>query len=594
MKELQYPFDEEFLMSNKRRIKRMLVSENSNYIEKKIAILGGSTTSAIKDILELFLLNNGIQPIFYESEYNQYFEDALFSNPSLDEFYPDVIYLCTSVRNIIDFPRITDSENDVTERLLEVQKKFTSIWDSLSRRFSCPIIQNNFELPTYRLMGNYDVVDVHGATNFVHRLNAFFSEKAASSKGLYICDLNYISADFGLKNWHDSVAWYMYKYAMNLSAIPTLAFNVANIIKAFYGRNKKGYVVDLDNTLWGGVIGDVGVEGIVLGQETSEGQAYIDFQRYLKLHKQMGIILNIDSKNNEDIALTGLAHPESELHTEDFIEIRANWNSKDKNFIDIANSLNLAPESLVFIDDNPAERFIVSEQLWGVVAPEMSLITDYISILDHSGFFETVSFSQDDIKRDEMYKVNKNRVKLESNFAEYGDYLKALEMKAFIKPFEHVYMTRIAQLTNKSNQFNLTTRRFTREEIEEITNSDKYITLYGKLEDKFGDNGVVAIAIGQIKEDTVCEIVLWLMSCRVLKRDMECAMMDQFVDMCKKRGVKSIRGIFIPTVKNKMVAEFYKDRGFKLTQQNPDGQSEWVLNLESNYTLQNKFIEIGD
>jgi FkbH-like protein len=382
----------------------------------------------------------------------------------------------------------------------------------------------------------------------------------------------------------------MYKYAMNVNAIPYLAFNVANIIKSIYGKNKKGLVLDLDNTLWGGVIGDDGVDNLRLGSEESEGQVYSEFQRYVKEQAQLGVILNIDSKNDEANALAGLNHPDSELHRDDFVCIKANWEPKDRNFREIAGETNLLPESLLFIDDNPAERHIVTEQLPGVVAPEIGEVHQYIQNIDRGGYFEVTAFSADDAKRGEMYKENAKRAELQASFENYRDYLLSLEMKGVIMAFEPIYMARIAQLTNKSNQFNLTTRRYTQAEIEEIAGNADYITLYGKLIDRFGDNGVVSVVIGH-KVGDECRIDLWIMSCRVLKRDMEFAMMDTLAEKCREAGLQTIRGFYYPTAKNAMVKDFYALQGFTKVSEDEKGNSEWRLEIEG-YKQKNKVISL--
>ena len=579
MKELEYPFDADYLLSKKKRIKKELLASDTKFIDKKVAILGGSTTANIMLIMELFLLNNGIRPTFYESEYNKYYEDAVFPNPELEEFAPDIIYVCTSNRNITTYPDLSIDRATVDELLDSQYQKFETIWKTLAEKYNCPIIQNNFEMPLFRLMGNRDAYDYHGAMNFISRLNQKLYDYAEATDNFYVCDLNYISADYGLKEWADPFYWYMYKYAMCVPAIPYLSFNVANIIKSLLGKNKKGFVLDLDNTLWGGVIGDDGVDGIVLGPEEAEGQAYTEFQQYLKAHQQLGVILNIDSKNDFENAIAGINHPDSEFKESDFISIKANWDPKDKNFADIASELTLLPESLVFVDDNPAERHIVTEQLQGVCAPELDNVVHYIQTIDRGGFFETTNISADDLKRNEMYKENAARAKLQSSFTDYGQYLDSLEMTAEIDSFAPVYMARIAQLTNKSNQFNLTTKRFTQTEIEQTAANQEYITLYGKLMDKFGDNGVVSVVIGHI-DGQECDVDLWLMSCRVLKRDMEYAMLDELVKRCRERGVTTLRGHYLPTAKNKMVKDFYGDMGFKLIYQADDGASDWELSLE--------------
>lgn len=593
MKELQWGFDENYIISKKKKIKRELLQQEKSCLEKRIAILGGSTTCDIKLILELFLLNHGIKPEFYESEYNQYYQDAMFPNSELEAFHPDIIYIHTTNRNIIKYPRITDSKEDIDEIFFTESAKYRGIWERLATTYHCPIIQNNFELPYYRLMGNKDASDIHGAVNFVTRLNMEFYEYAQSHENFYICDINYISADYGLREWSDPFYWHMYKYALNISAIPYLAFNVANIIKSIFGKNKKGLVLDLDNTLWGGVIGDDGIDNIVLGQETSEGQAYSEFQRYVKNLKEFGIVLSINSKNDYENAISGLRHPDSELAPDDFIEIKANWKPKDQNFIEIANSLKLLPESLVFIDDNPAERAIVTGQLKGVQAPEITQVQNYIGIIDRAGYFEVTNISKDDLNRNEMYQENLKRAKLEISFENYQDYLASLEMRGHIREFEPIYMARIAQLTNKSNQFNLTTKRYTQAEIEQVRNDTDFITLYGKLEDKFGDNGVVSVVIGHIR-GTECHIDLWIMSCRVLKRDMEFAMMDVLVNRCRMYGITRVLGYYYPTAKNKMVQNFYNILGFDKVREDKNGNTEWCFDIPEKYSNKNTVIKVEE
>lgn len=591
MKELEHPFDARQILSRKKKIKRTLLSSGVNYTDVRVAVLGGSTTNDIIQIMELFLLNYGLKPKFYESEYNQYYQDAVFENSELAAFHPDIVYIHTSNRNITKYPEITDSAETVNLLLDNEVEKFTKIWSSLVEKYHCSIIQNNFELPYYRLMGNREAYDIHGKVSFVSRLNEMFYDYARTHDNFYICDINYISADYGLKAWSDPFYWHMYKYALAVPAIPYLSFNVANIIKSLYGKNKKGFVLDLDNTLWGGVIGDDGPENIVIGPEESEGQAYTEFQKYIKEHQSLGILLNIDSKNDYENAIKGIQHPDSAFTEKDFISIKANWEPKDRNFAQIAEELNLLPESLVFVDDNPAERHIVTQQIPGVQAPEISQVTDYIQAIDRSGFFEVTKLSVDDLSRNDMYRKNAERVKLQNSFSDYGEYLQSLKMKADIKSFEPVYYARIAQLSNKSNQFNLTTKRYMQTDIEHVATDPEYISLYGKLVDRFGDNGVVSLIIGhQVKE--ICHIDLWLMSCRVLKRDMEYAMMDALAAKCIERGITTIKGYYYPTAKNHMVELFYKDMGFTLIEKDDTGNSVWMMDLTKGYTNQNKYIAV--
>lgn len=588
---LEYPFDSQYLLRKRKSLKKELFKSQYS-TEKRIAVLGGSTTHDIIDMMELFLLNYGIKPSFYESEYGQYWQDAMFDNSELEEFKPDIIYIHTSNRNIHVYPDPAASTEEIDQMLEKQYGHFSAMWDHLQQKYHCPIIQNNFEYPFFRLMGNRDASDIHGRVNYVSRLNAMFYAYAQTHDAFYISDINYLAADYGLEKWSDPFFWHMYKYAMCLDAIPKVAFNVANVIKAIYGKNKKALALDLDNTLWGGIVGDDGVQNLEIGQETSMGQVFSEFQSYLKELKKYGIILNIVSKNEMENALAGIDHPQMVLKQDDFVVIKANWEPKSMNLVQMAQELTLLPESFVFVDDNPAEREIIRQQVSGVGIPLMDRPERYITAIDRAGYFEIANFSKDDLKRNSMYKENIARSLLENSFANYEDYLLSLKMKAQIKPFEDIYMSRIAQLTNKSNQFNLTTKRYTQQEIEDAAKSERHITLYGKLEDCFGDNGVVSVAIGEINDDAL-DIVLWLMSCRVLKRDMEFAMMDTMVAVCREHGIKTIRGHYYPTAKNKMVKDFYGKQGFTLISEDEEGNALWELDIHDGYVPQNHVIAVN-
>lgn len=592
MKELEYPFDPEWILKKKKALKReLLQNTQQTFLEKKIAILGGSTTRDIRDILELFLLNYGIRPCFYESEYNQYYADGMFPNPALEEFHPDILYIHTSNRNIEQYPSLEDDSTLVTQKLQAEYERFRALWEHLHAVYGCPVIQNNFEPPLYRLLGNRDASDHRGRWNYIQRLNQLFYEYADTHQDFYIHDICYEAADYGLERWSDPFYWNMYKYAMCVPAIPYTAFQLARIIKSIFGRNKKVLNLDLDNTLWGGVIGDDGPENIEIGQETSLGQTYAEFQDYLKQHKKLGVLLSVNSKNNEETALSGLERADSVLKREDFVAFRANWEPKSHNLYATAEELKLLPESFVFVDDNPAEREIVRQEVPGAAVPEITKVEEYIRVLDRSGFFEVTNFSEDDLKRNEMYLANEQRNRMQKNFSDYGDYLRSLEMKAGIGAFVPAYFSRIAQLTNKSNQFNLTTHRYSQSEIEQIAADPQYLTLCGRLEDKFGDNGVVSIVIGR-KEKDVLHIELWLMSCRVLKRDMEYAMMDTLVKQCRDCGIRQIYGYFYPTAKNAMVKDFYALQGFEKLEEDADGNAKWSFRIPEQYTLKNQVITV--
>lgn len=585
-----YPVDSKTLLRKKIKIKKELLASKNNFIEKKIAVLGGSTTNEIVDQLELFLLNYGIKPTFYQSEYAQYWQDAMFGNEELENFQPDIIYIHTNWRNIVEFPNPSSSKEDVEILLENTYNHFAVMWDKLAQRYQCPIIQDNFDRPGWRLLGNSDVSDYRGRTNFISILNQKLYAYAETHKTFFINDVDYLASCYGLDEWSNPLYWHMYKYSLCLDAIPNLAQSIANIIKSIYGKNKKVLVCDLDNTLWGGVVGDDGVEGIQIGPEVPTGQIYYEFQQYVKELKSIGVLLAVNSKNDEENAIAGLNHPDGALTPDDFVSIKANWDNKDRNIQAIATELNLGVDSFVFIDDNPTEREIVKRADLGVAVPLMDRVENYLKAIDKNGFFEVTSLSEDDLARVDMYKANAKRVQSEANAENYEEFLKSLEMKATIRGFEPIYMQRIAQLTNKSNQFNLTTLRCSESDINNMSKSSEYMCLYGKLEDKFGDNGVVSVVVGQ-QQDHELHMRLWLMSCRVLKRGMEDAMLDTLVSDAKNKGLEAIIGYYYPTAKNNMVRDFYKRMGFDLISQDKDGNTIWKLNV-GDYNPKNPSIEI--
>lgn len=584
-------FSDQLLLKRK-KIKRQLLEQQMDWLDVRVAILGGSTTHDIKDVLELFLLHYGIRVEFYESGYNQYWQDVMFENEELLSFKPDIIYIHTSNRNIVDYPRLSDSKEAVDKMLFAMYKHFFDMWERIEKKYGCIVIQNNFEYPYWRLQGNREATDYHGTVNFITRLNLLFAEYAQEHDYFLINDINYLSAKYGLEKWLDPFYWYMYKYCLSMQAIPILAHSVASIIKSLYGKNKKAFALDLDNTLWGGIVGDDGPENLKIGRETPTGEIYTEFQEYLKSHRQLGVILNVISKNENENALMGLDHPDMTLKPDDFVMIKANWEPKSKNLLDVAHSLSLTPDSFVFVDDNPAEREIIKQQVKNATVPEIgNNPKDFIGILDKMGYFEATIVSSDDVSREKMYHENAKRAKAELAFSDYNEYLLSLEMRAEIGAFIPVYYSRIAQLSNKSNQFNLTTRRYTQAEIEAIAIDNSYITLYGKLFDKFGDNGVVSVVIGH-RSGEIVDIDLWIMSCRVLKRDMECAMIDKLVDECRKQGIKKLIGYYYPTAKNSMVKDLYGMLGFDKADEDKIGNSKWELTVEG-YELKNHVIDLS-
>lgn len=587
-----YPYDNDFLLRKQKSIRRALLArENMAYIEKRVAILNGSTIDDIKNILELFLLEAGIFPKFYQSEYNKYYEDAVFGNEVLDTFQPDMIIVFTSVVNLTERPALGDDRATVERKLAAEYKRFTQIWEALAKRYQAIIVQNNMEFPCHMPLGNLETVAPYGMITFIESLNRRFSEYAAGHENFYLHDLRSLAARIGLSQWHHRFQYHAYKFGMAYDAMPEVALGLAKIIKGLLGKNKKCLVLDLDHTLWGGVIGEDGVDGLQIGHETPAAEAYTEFQQYVRGLRERGIILAVCSKNDESIAQSGFSHPDSVLKLTDFVSFHANWKPKNINIKEIAAEINIGTDSMVFLDDNPAERQIVRDTMPEVAVPEIDPVdvSSFIRAIEGAGYFEPVTISDDDLKRHGTYMENKQRKDLENTMKSYDDFLASLSMVAEIGPFLPIYFDRIAQLTNKTNQFNLTTQRYTRADIERIAADSRYITLYGRLSDKFGDNGLVSVIIGELFDDEL-HIRLWLMSCRVLKRGMEQVMMDALAKYAKAAGAMNLIGYYYQTAKNKMVADLYKEFGFSL--KGEEGENTiWVLPLEA-YKPQGKFIEV--
>ncbi len=589
MSPVDLPLDQ--LLMRRRSLRREFLAK-PDLLSVRVAVLGGSTTNSLVEMLELFLLASGFSPTFYQSEYGRFYEDAVHDAQTLIDFRPDVVYIHTSCQNIPTLPPGTTSGE--AQAHLEAQlSRFRDVWDSLERNLTCQVIQNNLELPPYSLLGNMDATAAAGQSRFLMRLNEAFAEEANRRPRLLIQDVHGISANLGLANWFDWDRFFSYKILYTPFGIHALAKSLNALIGSIFGRSRKVLVLDLDNTLWGGIIGEDGVDKIKIGRETPLGEAYTAFQEYCLALRNRGVLLAVCSKNDDAIARAGLSHPSSTLRLEHIACFKANWSPKHENLLEIAKDLNLGVDSFVFVDDNPAERAIVEAQLPAVAVPDVgSEVSHFASIIDAGRYFEPVSLSKEDIERASLYSSNAQRASQQAKFANYGEYLDSLEMVAEIEPFKPVYIERITQLTNKSNQYNLTTRRYTVAEMEALAVSPGHIGLYGILVDRFGDNGLVSVVAGTQLGDEL-HIDLWLMSCRVLKRDMEFAMLDAVANRARDCGIRTLRGCYLPTKKNALVSDHYARLGFTPASAGPDsaeGATYWTLSLDA-YSNRNTHIQ---
>jgi FkbH-like protein len=582
-----------FLLQKRRGLRRELLQQ-PGLADLRIAVLGGTTTNEIVDLLELLLLCEGFRPEFYQSDYGRYYEEAVLSPEALVAFKPDLVYVHTSCMNLRALPPLSASAAELEQAVSAEMARYLAIWGSLHERLGCQIIQNNFESPPGAVLGNLDAVSPGGRARFVNALNLEMAKHAHRAKKLLIQDVHSLSARFGTSRWFDWQRYYAYKILTTADASLELARSLTAMVRAIYGKSKKLLVLDLDNTLWGGVIGDDGHENIRIGRETPEAEAYTAFQEYCLALRERGVLLAVCSKNEEEIAKKGFSHPDSVLKLSHFAAFRANWQPKPDNILSIAAELSLGVDSFVFVDDNPAERALVAAQLPMVAVPDVgSDVSLYAGMLEAAHYFEPVAISTEDLMRAEQYAANTQRAALQSKFATYGDYLDSLRMVAEIDSFRPEYMERIAQLTNKTNQFNLTTRRFTRAEMEALAADPAHITLYGRLSDVFGDNGLISIVVGKKEGDDI-HLILWLMSCRVLKRDMELAMLDAVVSRARLAGARRLVGHYYKTAKNGMVADHYERLGFTRVSHDPETEaSVWSLPVEG-YQPKNCHISLKE
>ena len=571
-----FPESADTLLRKQKALRRAFL-ERSDLLELRLAVLGGSTTDEVVNLTELLLLRAGLKPAFYQSDYQKYFEEAVVDPARLIAFRPDIVWIYTSARDL-RYPPIDASASILDQHLDREMARFRTIWDSLEQQVGCVIVQNNFEQPETHLLGNMDAVSAAGQVRFVNALNERFAREADARQRLYLHDLASVAALVGQRHFVDPRRWFGYKIFTTPEGSLEVARSMAALVRAIYGRARKCLVLDLDNTLWGGVIGDDGPDKIVIGRETPAAEAFTAFQEYCLRLRERGVLLAVCSKNTAALAIEGFSHPDSVLRMEHFASFKANWEPKHENLIAISRELNIGLDSLVFVDDNPAERAIVAAQLPMVAVPEVgSEVVDFVAILERERYFETLSLSGEDLVRANLYADNAKRAVQESRFSNYGEYLDSLQMKAEIAPFRAVYLDRITQLTNKTNQYNLTTRRYTQAEIEHIAVDPTRLALYGRLSDAFGDNGLITVVIGHQINQTL-ELELWLMSCRVLKRDMELAMLDAVVAACQRRDIRELRGRYLRTAKNDLVADHYSRLGFSLVEEGPQ-QSSWSLDL---------------
>jgi len=542
------------------QIKKNLKKDFSALKKMKLAILGDSSTqflnTAIKGLGYEYNLNLDI----WEADYDQIPLQVFDSYSNLYKFKPDLIIIFKSSHKLLQKYNLKNGFSFAENQMEEIK----DIHSSLSNNSNSKIIFYNYTEINDTVFGNFSNKVESSFLFQLRKLNYQLMEFSAHASNLYICDISSIQNQIGkVKLFHTS-SYINNSMVLSVDVLPLIAKHTLDIIKAISGRFNKCIILDLDNTTWGGIIGDDGIEKIQIG-DLGIGKAFSEFQLWVKKLKNRGIIIAICSKNTESVAIEPFKkHPDMVLKMEDISVFVANWENKADNIRHIQKVLNIGFDSMVFIDDNPFERNIVRENLPDVCVPEMPEDpADYLEHLYSLNLFETISYSNEDADRTKKYQIESKRVSTQKKYTNENDFLKSLEMVSNIESFNNFNIPRVAQLSQRSNQFNLRTIRYTEKDIIKIINSNDYFTFSFNLKDKFGDHGLICVIILKQQSESTLFIDTWFMSCRVLKRGMERFVLNHLVDYAKKNNFKFIEGEYIKTPKNNLVKDHYSDLGFE-------------------------------
>ncbi len=551
----------------------------------RIAVLGSSTTVHFTQLLRLAGARFGIALDIFQADYGQVRQELLNPESRTYEFDPDVILLAVDP-SALGLPSMSEDPRKSVEEELST---WTTLWQCVASHSRAHVLQFNFPVPPDEPLGHLGT-QVEGArSSMIREVNRRLGKEAG--RGVSLVDCERLSATIGKRRWFDPRFWYLAKEAVAFEALPLLAKHTAAVLAGSMGLTRKCLVLDLDNTLWGGVIGEDGMAGIRLGHG-AEGEAFVAFQDYVLDLKRKGVILAICSKNNEEDALRPFQeHPEMRIRLEDIAMFVANWESKPENLREIARTLNIGLDAIVFADDNPVEREAVRR-----FVPEVDVIllpadpARYVEALSTYLRFETSEMTEEDSKKTEQYRARAQSIQLQKSAASLEEFHSDLQMKAAVAAFDEFHLARIVQLVGKTNQFNLTTRRYGLPEVRAIMNNPDAVHFYVRLTDRFTDHGLVGLMVALRHED-VMEIDTWLMSCRVIGRTVESLMLDLLSERAVEFGCTKVKGTYIPTAKNKLVKGLYQKLGFDLLD-DEEGRTTWLYDLEKNERVTNPHIEV--
>lgn len=544
----------------------------------KVALTGDTATQFLATAIRGTGAERGYQIDLFEAEYNQVERQFLDPSSELYQTDADFIVLFQSTHKLGEKHSLLPPSQQ--ESLAEERLAFVASVSENPMLASKKIICLNYPEIEDTVFGSYATKVTSSFTYQVRKLNMGLMDLSQRYANLFICDIAGLQNKLGRDMMFAPNVYVSTEMVLSIDALPYVASRVMDIICAIKGQFKKCLILDLDNTVWGGVIGDDGLEGIQLGHGLGIGKAFTEFQMWVKKLKQRGVIICVASKNNEETAKEPFEkHPDMVLKLEDIAVFQANWETKVDNIRTIQRILNIGFDSMVFLDDNPFERNIVRENIPGITVPELPQDPgEYLEYLYSQNLFETASYSQADKDRTKQYQVEAQRVSLQKTFSNEADFLKSLDMTSVVSGFNKFNTPRVAQLSQRSNQFNLRTVRYTEADIEALGQDPDVIDLSFTLEDKFGDNGLIAVIIMKKQDEETLFIDTWFMSCRVLKRGMEDFTLNTMVEAAREKGYKRIVGEYLPTPKNKMVENHYPSLGFQKLEGTPTAQ--YVLDVE--------------
>ena len=544
----------------------------------KVAILSSFTLNGLNEILHVKCSELGIRYQSYLAGYNQYNQEFLNSQSDFYKFSPDVTFLVLDIRNFLGdnfhFPyNLSDDERKslVKEKIHHLE----NIIQNFEKNSNSKLVITNFNIPSYSPNGIIESKSVFGFHEMIEEINKLLRNISKNNNSVYIYDFNQFISKYGEKNVFDYRQFHVGDIQIALNFVPHFGDELMGFIKPITGTNRKCIVLDLDNTIWGGIVGEDGFEGIQL-DHTSNGKAFVDFQKELLSLWNQGVILAINSKNNFDDAMKVIReHPNMILREKNFASIQINWNDKAHNIKQIADEINIGLNSIVFFDDDKLNRERIRQEFPDVLTVELpDDPSQFSTILKDLNDFNVLQRTDEDVKRGQMYAQQRERKKLENSISSLDDFLQQLDIKVKMKKSNEFLIPRISQLTLKTNQFNLTTKRYQEEEIRTLANDKKFIVGCAQVLDKFGDNGITNVYIIN-KEDKTWIIDTFLLSCRVMGRGVEDAILSEILKDAKQNGISQIKAEFIPTQKNMPAENFLSDNGFK-----KDG-SFWIYNLNN-------------